>query len=238
MNRLILILLLLLLVVSGGYLIYTKGSAFLPTSPQVSFDPDKHLKITLIDAAAGKGVEGVPIYFLNNCQPGIATNDPTCGGKYEKVASGKTDSNGVFIIVKNEKTPPPGVLHFQLGTKLGYNTDIGTGTFVWEDGIRSEVVYEIIPSSGDSGTVVTDASSAIVAVEADKNFQLWKSQMEKVEKPIADVRSGKWRVYYQGIKNNTGDWLMFYVDPQTGKVTSSEEPIQKVLTPSSTPNQN
>lgn len=236
----ILLILILSLTIIGGYLIYTKGSLFLPSSQNLEFDPNKHLKITLVDAVTNKGVEGVPIYFLNNCPgPEIASNDPTCGGKYEKVVSGKTDSNGVFIIVRNEKTPPPGVLHFQLGTKVGYNTDIGTGTFVWEDGIRSEVVYKIIPTSGNSGALVTDASSAIAAVEADKNFQLWKSQMEKVEKPNADVRSGKWRVYYQGIRNNTGDWLItFYVDPQTGKVTSYEESIQKVLPPFTTPTQN
>lgn len=234
----ILLILLLGIVVTGGYLIYSRGSFFLSNSPQIKFNPDKHLKITLVDAATNKGVEGVPIHFLNNCPgPEIAFNDPTCGGKYEQVPSGKTDSNGVFLIVKNAKTPPPGVLHFQLGARLGYNTDIGTGTFIWEDGIKSEVTYKIVSSSGSSVTAIVDVNSAIAAVEADKNFQTWKSQMEKVEKPNADIRSGQWRVYYQGIKNNTGDWLItFYVDPQTGKVTSYEESIQKVLTPFATPN--
>lgn len=226
----ILLFLLLGSIVAGGYVVYNRSSLFLSTSPQVEFNPDKHLKITLVDAITNKGVEGVPIYFINDCQPEVTSSDPTCGGKYEEISSGKTDSNGVFLIIKSEKTPPPGVLHFQLGTKRGYNTNIGTGTFVWKDGVKSYVTYKIIPSSGNSGAVVSDSNSAIATVEADKNFQIWKSQMEKVAEPTTDVRDGLWRVYYQGIKNNTGDWLItFYVDPQTGRVTSYEEPIQKVL---------
>lgn len=230
----ILLVLLLGIVLIGGYLIFTKGSFFLSDSSKIKFDLDKHLKITLVDAVTNKGVEGVPIHFLNNCLgPEIASNDPTCGGKYEQVPSGKTNSDGVLLIIMTTKTPPPGVLHFQLGMKFGYNTDIGTGSFVWEDGTKSEVTYKIAPSLKSSEAVINDANSAIAAVEADKNFRTWKSNMEKVEKPNADIRSGQWRVYYQGIKKNTGDWLItFYVDPQTGKVTSYEEPIQRVLTPS------
>ncbi|MDO8451646.1 MAG: hypothetical protein Q7S76_02145 [bacterium] len=239
----IFLILIFVVVMIGGYVLYTRGSVFLPTSPQIQFDPEKHLKITIIDAVTNKGVEGVPIYFTNICvgtlDIGRTRCDQTFGGKYEQIPSGKTDVHGVLLVIKNEKTPPANVFQFNVGAKPGYNTDTGAGRFLWEDGERSEVTYKIIPSSESSGGAVIDANSAIAAVEADKNFQTWKSQMERVEKPHTDVQSGQWRVYYQGIKNNRGDWLIiFYVDPKTGKVTSYEELGPKVLSPFAPPRQN
>jgi arylsulfatase A-like enzyme len=86
-----------------------------------------------------------------------------------------------------------------------------------------------------------DADYAIIAAEADEQVQEWISTRDRVY-PNADVRLGKWRVYFQGendecpeippspenttpssygkgISGCSGGVLTVYVDPKTSEVT-------------------
>jgi hypothetical protein len=195
---------------------------FLKTSPNVEFDATKHLRITISDANTGKGVENVPIYFINNCYE----NSPwggSCNGKYETVPNGKTDKDGQYIVIKKEDTPPLGVLNFQLGKVAGYNTDVGTGSFLAQGSVIPDVTIKIIPTKSNSKGSINSAKSAISAAEKDIRVKEWKAKMDKTY-PNADVRSQFWRVYYQGVKDKYGNyWIHMYVDPISGLVIIFKE---------------
>lgn len=193
----------------------------------------------------------------------IGTNpyDTTCGGIYAPIPNGTTDSSGKYvlvlengengtIIVKDAVTAGPvegigivflvdceqkprtlGSVNFHIIERVDYNTDLGTITFTTSEGVL------IIPKTAH----IPDAESAITAAKAAAKVQEWMSTRDRVY-PNADVRLGKWRIYFQGendacpdippapenatspsygtgISGCSGGFLTVYVDPKTGEVT-------------------
>ena len=98
-------------------------------------------------------------------------------------------------------------ISFQLMENENFNTDVGTVSFVSDTGPVSEVTVLVISKSAP----VPDAQSSIQIAQADERVQSWSSGLREVS-ANADVRQGKWRVYFQGTED---------CPEQTGESTDS-----------------